>query len=611
MADVRDQVAVLPRTIAELPFFVSGRFPRPNLVGRCSANGIDWIAGRDLVARVRDIGLGLASMGLSAGSRVAILSESRPEWLLTDFAVLASGGVTVPIYPTVSAAQVAFILRDSEASIAVVSTPEQLAKVQGVAHEAPALRGVVAFDPPAGPAGAGPAVTSFADVAQAGHRRILDGWGVGREFHEQARRVVPDDLATIIYTSGTTGQPKGVMLTHGNLIANIGGVSAVVQVGPDDTALSFLPICHAFERTVVFLYLANGVSVVFAESLDTVPRDLTFVRPTVMTAVPRVFEKLHARILAQGHEARGAKRWIFEWAVAVAGRRGKALASSRAHLPFGLRVQSALADRLVFSRIREALGGRFRFAVSGSAALRASLGEFFYGIGVPIIEGYGLTETAPVVSVVPLERIRFGTVGPPLPNVEVRLAADGEILVRGPSVMKGYLNRPVETAEALGDGWFHTGDIGALDAEGFLKITDRKKEFIVTSGGKKVAPQPIESALRASPFIQEAVLVGTDRKFPAALLVADLRALAARLGAPRPATPSEAQALVDRADAQALFGEAVEAVNAPLAQFERIKKFAVLPREFTLEAGELTPTLKVKRRVIDERYKDVIARLYG
>ncbi len=610
MSPDSSEIAALPRTIAELPFFVGGRFPKPDLVGQCRADGIVPIGGRELVERVRDIGLGLASVGMAPRDRVAILSESRSEWLLADFAVLASGAVTVPIYPTLSAEQVAFILRDSEASLAVVSTPVQLAKVLSVAATVPALRAVIVIDPPVDPAHGPVPVHTLADIAGRGHRQILDGWGVGRAFHDQAKRVTRDDLATIIYTSGTTGEPKGVMLTHGNLAANLEGITAVVAVGPEDTALSFLPLCHSFEHTVVLVYLANGVSVIFAESIDTVARDIKLVRPTIMTGVPRVFEKLHARILATGREAKGLKRAIFNWAVSVATARGHRLARARGRLSLWLKVVSPLADALVFRRIREGLGGRLRIVVSGSAALASSLGEFFYGVGVPIIEGYGLTETSPVLSVVPLEGVRFGTVGPPLPNVRLRIADDGEVLASGPSVMKGYYKRPAETAAALKDGWFHTGDIGLLDAEGYLRITDRKKELIVTSGGKKIAPQPLEAALRAHPLVHEAVLVGTGRHFPAALIVPDLAALAAKLGVAKPGSLAEAESILGRPDARALISAVVDGVNERLAQFERIKKFALLPREFTMEAGELTPTLKVKRRVIDERYKDTIDGLY-
>jgi long-chain acyl-CoA synthetase len=423
------------------------------------------------------------------------------------------------------------------------------------------------------------------------------------------RQVAPGDVATIIYTSGTTAEPKGVMLTHANLVANIEGVKQVLDLNERDTALSFLPLCHAFERLVSYVYLASGVSMVFAESIDTVARDLQAVRPTVMTGVPRVFEKLQARVLAKGREPGGLKRAIFDWAIGVAERRGRLLPRGGA-LPLALRVQSALADRLVFHKIREGLGGRLRFAVSGSAPLLPSIAELFYGMGLPILEGYGLTETAPVLCVMPLEAVRFGTVGPPLPNVELRIAEDGEILARGPNVMAGYYRRPEDTAAVMRDGWFHTGDVGSLDERGYLRITDRKKEFILTSGGKKLAPQVVENALRAHALIAEAVLIGEGRRFPAALLVPDFAALGRQIGAPPPADPASAHALLSRPDVRAVFDAALAAVNAPLAQFERVKRYTLMAREFTLAEGELTPTLKVKRRVIEARYRAEIDAMY-
>ena len=436
------------------------------------------------------------------------------------------------------------------------------------------------------------------------------GWGVGRAFQDEARQVAPGDLATIIYTSGTTGEPKGVMLTHGNLVSNIEGVNGVLNLHQEDTALSFLPLCHAFERLVAYVYLANGVSMVFAESLDTVARDLLTARPTVMTGVPRVFEKLQARILAKGREPGGVKRAIFNWAVRVAETRGRKLPGGDRPSAW-LNLQSKLAERLVFHKIRAAIGGRLRFAVSGSAPLPVSTAEFFYGLGLPVLEGYGLTETSPVLSVVPLEAIRFGTVGPPLPNVEIRIAPDGEILARGPNVMTGYHPRQRETEEALAGGWFHTGDIGVLDEKGYIRITDRKKDLIVTSGGKKLAPQGIEGALRAHPLIGEAVLIGEQRHFPAALIVPDFAALCQSVGVTRPTDATGMAALLARPDVRAAFDAAIEQVNAGLSQFERVKRYTLLARELTLDAGELTPTLKVKRREVEQRYAAEIAGMYA
>ena len=598
----------VPDTIAELPFFVSGRYPKPDLLGRCHAGGVTPISGRELIERVRDLSLGLRAVGMAAGDRVVLLAESRPEWLLTDFAILTAGAITVPIYPTLSAEQIAFIIRDCEARIAIVSTADQLQKVLSVTAILPSLITVLVMDAPEIAPEATVPVHALADVAVRGHQQIVDGWGVARGFHDDAKRVAPADPATIIYTSGTTGQPKGVQLTHGNLVANLRDVLQVFDLDETDVALSFLPLCHSFERMVAYLYLSYGVSMIFAESIETIPRDLKVVRPTVITGVPRVFEKLHARVLATGQSHGGLKRLIFTRALAIADARGAALPEG-GHLSLAMRVQSSLAERLVFAKVREGVGGRLRFAVSGSAPLRADVSRFFYGIGVPILEGYGLTETSPVLSVNPLKAVRIGTVGPPLASVQIRIADDGEILARGPNVMSGYFRRPRESAEALRDGWFHTGDIGTFDPAGYLRITDRKKELIVTSGGKKIAPQPIEAGLRAHELVAEAVLVGEQRHFPAALLIPDFGRLSARLGvsgAELRTTPS----LLDRADVQRLYQQAVDAVNQELAQFERIKRFALLAREFTIEAGELTPTLKVRRQVIETRYRDVIEGMY-
>jgi len=607
-----EQIAKAPETIAQLPFFASGRYPKSDLLGRCRDGRIEPISGRDLVERVRDLSLGLSAIGMTRGDRVALLSESRPEWLLVDFAILAAGAVTTPVYPTLSTDQTAFILRDSGATIAVASNETQFAKLLAIAPQLPSLRAIVVIDAPE--ASTLPRVgdiepLTLADVASRGHRRILDGWGVGREFHDEAKKVRPSDLATIIYTSGTTGEPKGVMLTHANLVANLVGVNQVLDLRSDDTALSFLPLCHAFERTVAYIYLACGVSIIFAESVDTIARDLKLVRPTVMTGVPRVFEKLHARVLEAGRQPGGVKRLIFDWAVSVAAERGRVLPEG-GPASFALSTKSKLAERLVFQRIRDGLGGRFRFVVSGSAALRPDIGRFFYGVGLPILEGYGLTETAPVLCVTPLEAIRFGTVGPPLPNVELRIADDGEILARGPNVMTGYLNRPAQTAEAIRDGWLHTGDVGAFDDAGYLQITDRKKELIVTSGGKKIAPKPIETALRAAGLVAEAVVVGETRHFVCALIVPDFQQLGQRIGMTRPADESAARVLIDRPDVQSLYAQVVAGVNQGLAQFERIKKFALLTREFTVESGELTPTLKVRRKVVERTCREAIERLY-
>jgi len=598
--------SVTPATIAELPFFVAGRFSKPDLIGRSAGDRIDHFSGRELVDRVRDVSLGLSTLGMAPGDHVALLSESRPEWLIADFAILTAGSVTIPIYPTLSAEQVAFILSDSRATLAIVSSPAQLEKVVSAAPRVPSLRAIVLIDPIPEGLASPVAVVAFDTVSANGHKTIVDGWGVARGYQERARAVRPDDLATIIYTSGTTGAPKGVMLTHGNLAANVAGVLAVLDLNEEDTALSFLPLCHAFERTVACVCLASGVSLIFAESIDTIARDLLRVRPTVMSAVPRVFEKLHARILEKGAQTSGLRRKVFDWALSVAVRRGERIAAGRP-IPVTLALASRIADGQVFAKIRDSIGGRLRWAVSGSAPLNRNLASFFLGVGLPILEGYGLTETAPVLAVTPPGRIRLGTVGPPLPNLEVRIADDGEVLARGPNLMRGYFERPDQTHAVIVDGWFHTGDVGALDDNGYLSITDRKKELLVTSGGKKIAPQPIEERLRAHPLVNEAMLVGDQRHFPAALIAPNFHALATQLRIDENTIRSR----VGTGEVRALYQPIVDEVNRHLAQFERIKKFVLVPEEFSVATGELTPTLKIKRRIVVEKYRDVIEAIYS
>jgi long-chain acyl-CoA synthetase len=602
------------RTVADLPFHVMGRFQKPLLIGRAKGDAVEGLSSKEVFERVRDLSLGLSALGMARGDRVALVSESRPEWLLTDLAVAAGGGVTVPIYPTLSAAQARYILQDSGARFAVVSNGVQLEKIQHVRHQLPSLEALVVIDP----AGAvSPSVLTFDALADRGHARMVQEWGAGREFRDAARQVSPGDLATIIYTSGTTGEPKGVMLTHGNLVANMYAGAEALEVHQDDVAVSFLPLSHAFERMVSYVYLLQGVTVVFAESFDTIGRDVAAVRPTVFTGVPRVYEKMHARVMEKGLSGSAAKSALFRWAVGVATRRGRAILRGRGMSPLTA-LQLPLADRLVFAKIRQGVGGRLRYLVSGSAPLPASLAEFFHGVGLPIIEGYGLTETAPILTVNPADAPRSGTVGKPVRGVEIRVAADGELLARGPNLMVGYYNKPEATADAIKDGWLHTGDIGTLDAGGYVSITDRKKDLLVTSGGKKIAPQPIENVLKQSPLIAEAVVLGDRRKHATVLIVPNFTALERRLkdlgrppvDATEPDRPAR-ETLVTRGDVRALYQEILDGLNRDLSQFERIKRFALLPREFSIEDGELTPSLKVRRKVVEEKFRETIEALYA
>ena len=597
------------RTLADLPFHVAGRHPKSALVGRCTPDGIDVSSSREFFEQIRDFSLGLKGIGVGPGDRVALICETRPEWMVADLGVLTAGAVTVPIYPTLPAERVRYILADSGARTVVASDEEQAAKVRTIRSQLDALDTVVVIDAQSGGAETNSTLAkevSLADVERQGHRRLMQEEGLAREFKEAAAAITADQLATIIYTSGTTGDPKGVMLTHGAIVANVIDADTMITVSEADDALSFLPLCHALERQVVYLYLYKGVSVTFAESLETVARDMSRVGPTVMTGVPRVFEKLRARILDAVSQAPPLRQRLFGWALGVGLQRARAKLEGR-EPSLATRLQHGLADRLVLSKIRERTGGRLRFVVSGGAPLPVTVAEFLFAVGIPALEGYGLTETAPVLTVNPEGAPRIGTAGKALPRVELRIADDGEILARGPNVMLGYHKKPEATAEAIQDGWFHTGDIGRLDDDGYLRITDRKKELLVTAGGKNIAPQPIEQQLKQDPLVAEAVLLGDRRPFVAALIVPEFAATAAGVALPPETDPAT---LVGRDDVRALFEVVVGRVNAELPRHEQIKSFALLRTEFSVVSGELTPTLKVRRRVVAEKRREDIEALY-
>ena len=603
-------------TLAALPFYTAGRYPKADCLRWCRKNEIVELSSREFFDRIRDLSFGLRVLGVKAEDRVAIISEPRPDWLTTDFAVLASGAVSVPIYPTLPPNQVGYILADSGARVVVVSDEIQAVKVRSVWRELSQLKTLVVMESVAAHKvdEGNHYELSFESLLERGHQSLITGDGLGRKYKEDALAIKPDQLATIIYTSGTTGDPKGVMLTHGNVTSNILAAKTVVTLDDSDEALSFLPLSHAFERTVVMLYLYSGVTVTFAESLDTIGRDLQRVRPTVMTGVPRVFEKLHARIFSTVAEAAFVRRKMFGWALRVGQKTSQLNLENRA-VPVSVRVQMTVADKLVLSKIRARLGGRLRWVVSGSAPLAVDVAEFLFGIGIPVLEGYGLTETAPVLTVNPEGRQKLGTVGPALPHVTLRIASDGEILARGPNIMKGYYGNKHATDEAIRDGWLYTGDIGRLDTDGYLTITDRKKELIVTATGKNIAPSPIESALKKSPFMAEAMLVGDRRPYVVALLVPDFDMLVARFGSGNEREivswdATNSKQLLDRADVESLFVGIVERVNRDLAPHEQIKRWRLLPAVFSISTGELTPTLKLRRRVVVERWSSFIGELY-
>ncbi len=601
------------RTLNGLVFLIVER-DAPE-VKRHKRDGV-WVSitAAEAFRQIVRVSQGLGRLGVKPGDRVAILSENRPEWALADFAILGCGAANVPLYTTLTPAACEYILKDSGARVVFVSSQAALEKIRGVWDRLPDLAHAVILDAPMS------AVSVFSTAlrgAQGGPPREFS-WKdlVGdpqlatperARFEESARAVQPEHLASIIYTSGTTGTPKGVMLTHANIVSNV--LAAPSELSSSDLALSFLPLCHIYERTADYLYFYHGVPIAYAESIEAVPQNLREVRPTVAAAVPRLFEKMYARVLDSINQAPAPRRKLFWWAIGV-GR--KALRRRIAGLPVSgaLAFRLKLADRLVFRKLRDRLGGRIRYFISGGAPLDPELAEFFNAAGITVCEGYGLTETSPVISTNVPSRVRPGTVGRPIPGVEVKIAADGEILVRGPNVMKGYYNQPEETAKAIEDGWLRTGDIGELTAEGDLRITDRKKDLLKTAGGKFIAPQPIENRLRSSAWLANAVVIGDRRPYAAALLAPRYDKLAefARARGLPAASPAELARLPEVA---ALIQREVDAVNADLAPYERIKRFALIERDFTIESGELTPTLKVRRSLVEKQYGDKIESLYA
>ncbi len=544
---------------------------------------------------------GLRSLGLQRGARAAILSENRPEWALADYGCLCAGVCDVPVYDTLVPSQVAYILDDSGAELVFVSTREQVVKVLEAGRELGSDLHVVVFDELEDPPGG---AQTWSDFVKAGRTRAQQVTDEG--FRTAARQSAPDDLATLIYTSGTTGSPKGVMLTHDNLHSNVMAASLAFPIDDNDSTLSFLPLCHVLQRMVDYLFFARGCTITYARDIRTVADDLKVVRPTVAVSVPRLYEKVYNRVM----DASGFKAVLVRWAERVGRAWAEEKLAGKEPSSF-LNLEHRLADRLVFRKIRDAVGGRMRFFVSGGAPLEPAINKFFYGAGVVILEGYGLTETSPVTNLNTLESFKVGTVGPPVAGTEIRIAEDGEILVRGRQVMKGYYRSEEATAEAIeDDGWFHTGDIGELDEDGFLRITDRKKDIIVTSGGKNVAPQPIENRLKTNPFVEQLVMVGDRRKFVALLVVPAFDPLEAWARSNGVRYSSREGLLRDPEVHEKMEEELLDRLDG-IASYETPKKLALLGEEFTIENGMLTPSLKIKRSVVQERFDHVIDGFYS
>jgi long-chain acyl-CoA synthetase len=568
--------------------------------------GREWvhISGVEFVQRVRHVALGLRDLGIQPGDRVGLISENRPEWSIVDLAILSAGGITVPIYTTQSVEQIRFILEDSTARALVISGGKILKHARPGFEGLDQLQDVIVFDPKA-VAGVSRSI-SLADVEARGAR-------IDREdteaFDDLLARGRADDLATILYTSGTTGEPKGVMLTHENFISDVRSITKGLPISPNDVSLSVLPLSHIFERTVFYVFCYVGVSVNYAASFDQVGEFLREVRPTIMTAVPRLFEKVYHRIVKRGMSAGGLKTKIFERSLAI-GQRVAELEDKKQRVPIILRAKHAVADRLVFTKWREGVGGRLRYFVSGGAPLSPTLSYSFLGAGIKILQGYGMTETCVVCANRPDDN-RVGSIGRPFSGIEVAIAEDGEMLVRGGNVMRGYYRHPEATLAVMRDEWFATGDVGYMDDEGHLFITERKKDLFKLSNGKYIAPQQIESLLKQSEFVNQVVVVGSSRKYPAALVVPDWEALKSALRAAGEDIPSTHAEIAKQPAAARMVQRDFTSITAHLADYERVRRVTLLPDEFSIDNGEMTPTLKVKRNVIDERYGEMIDEMYG
>lgn len=548
-----------------------------------------------------NISLALISLGIQPGDRVAIFSSNSPEWQMIDIAVLSIGAVDVPLYSTLSAQQAQYILKDSGSKIVFVGTEDHLGRILQVRDELPELLKVVTID---NTVSDHPDVITFDDVLKLGEKNANR-----EEFDKRLESTKPDDLCSIVYTSGTTGNPKGVMLTHDNFLSNVRAASKLVEIGPEDDCLSFLPLSHVLERmSGYYTSMYNGVPIAHARSIDDLLEDIGVIKPTYMVSVPRLYEKVHAGVLANVEGEPAIKQKIFHWAVGVGSKVSK-LTVNHKPVPFFLNLKYKIANKLVFSQIYEKMGSRLRFFVSGGAPLAKEIAEFFHAMGILILEGYGLTETSPVITVNTPDSIRFGSVGPAIEFVEVKIDDNGEIMAKGPNIMKGYFNKPEATAEVLHDGWFRTGDVGHIDEDGFLFITDRIKDIIVTAGGKNIAPQNLENTIKLDKYIDQVCVIGDKKKFISALIVPNFEELQSWAGE-KGIKAEDVNDLIKEEAVIELYNERLEQLMKDFAEYEKIRKFTLLPKEMTEEAGLITPTLKVKRREVEKKFAAEIEKMY-
>jgi long-chain acyl-CoA synthetase len=583
------------KRIFDIPYYQLSHFPKKDSL--CAKIDGKWVATstQEFVDTGIKVSKALVSMGIDPKDTVSIISNNRPEWNITDIGITMCGGICVPIYPTISSKEYEFIFNDAQVKICFVSDSDLLAKVLEVKDKVPTLKHIVSFNRIEG-------TEHFSDFLKRGNEVASE------EIEKRKSDIHEDDLATLIYTSGTTGNPKGVMLSHINIVSNVYGSRERLPVDEKSKAVSFLPLCHVYERMVLYLFMYTGVSIYYAQSMETIGDDIRDVQPHVFTAVPRLLEKVYDKIIAKGSELTGIKRALFFWAVEL-GERWEPYGQNGAFYEF----QLSIANKLIFNKWREALGGNVKAVASGSAALQTRLARVFNAAQIPVLEGYGLTETSPVAAVNCFDDRGFmiGTVGRKLNNVDIKIAADGEILIKGPNVMMGYYNRPDLTAEVFDEEhWFHTGDIGEFVDGQYLKITDRKKEIFKTSGGKYIAPQPMENKFKASRFIDQIMVVGENKKHPAALVVPDA-AFSNEWCKKKGFPGGSASELAKNEELKARIWKDIEAINAEYGNFEQVKKIELCEAPWTIESGELTPSLKLKRKFILAKYDHLMVKIYG
>ncbi|MGI8638725.1 MAG: AMP-dependent synthetase/ligase [Pyrinomonadaceae bacterium] len=593
-----------PKTLAELFLKAVEKHNRADALNYKKDGKWQAISSDEMLSRIENIALGLYSLGLRKGDRVAMIAANSPEWTLTDAGCQFAGIIDVPIYTTLAPNAVCYIINDAGAKVFFIQNKESFERIKEILPECSSLEKLIFFD--FNDVGAENAM-SLADLENEGAKLKTEKPDLIKELSEA---IEPTDVATLIYTSGTTGEPKGVMLTHANLISNVMNSGTEYSFSHKDKPLSVLPLSHVFERSGMYVYILNGMAVYYAESIDKAADNLREVAPTIFVGVPRIFEKVYAKAKIKAAQESRTREMIFDWAIEVgkdyAYRTGK-----KQPIPRLLAVKHSIADRLVFSKLREFFGGKLRFCITGGAALSDDIYLIFTGAGISIMQGYGLTETSPVITSNTPMNTRLGTVGKPIRNVEIRSAEDGEIEVSGPNVMPGYYNKPEATREVFTeDGWFKTGDIGKIDKDGFLKITDRKKELFKTSGGKYIAPSPIEQMILASRFVSQVVLVGSGRKFPAALIVPNFEQLESYAKHKNLEIETHAESCRNPRIIN-LIERQIGELTKNLSHYEKVKKIALLENELTVEGGELTPTLKVKRRVVNEKYSEIIEKIYA